>query len=129
MNQPWIYMCSPSRSPLPPLSPSHPSGSFVFGFLVIEATLGFEFQAASPLVSLHLPLHSSSLVPPHLSHSSFSASCKEKDGGEESFDLRSRDSSFLSQNRVQWTVGWFVFIIAFFGFHVINACCFHSEGN
>ena len=27
MNQPWIYTCSPSRSPLPPSSPSHPSGS------------------------------------------------------------------------------------------------------
>ena len=27
MNQPWIYMCSPSRSPLPPPSPSHLSGS------------------------------------------------------------------------------------------------------
>ena len=27
MNQPWIYMCSPFRSPLPPSSPSHPSGS------------------------------------------------------------------------------------------------------
>ena len=27
MNQPGIYMCSPSQSPLPPLSPSHPSGS------------------------------------------------------------------------------------------------------
>ena len=27
MNQPWIYMCSPSRSPLLPPSPSHPSGS------------------------------------------------------------------------------------------------------
>ena len=27
MNQPWIYMCSPSWSPLPPSSPSHPSGS------------------------------------------------------------------------------------------------------
>ena len=27
MNQPWIYMCSPSRSPLPPPSPSDPSGS------------------------------------------------------------------------------------------------------
>ena len=26
MNQPWIYMCSPSRSLLPPPSPSHPSG-------------------------------------------------------------------------------------------------------
>ena len=27
MNQPWVYMCSPSWIPLPPLSPSHPSGS------------------------------------------------------------------------------------------------------
>ena len=27
MNQPWIYMCSPSQFPLPPPSPSHPSGS------------------------------------------------------------------------------------------------------
>ena len=27
VNQPWIYMCSPSRSPLPPPSPSDPSGS------------------------------------------------------------------------------------------------------
>ena len=27
MNQPWVYMCSPFWSPLPPPSPSHPSGS------------------------------------------------------------------------------------------------------
>ena len=27
MNQPWIYMCSPSRSSLQPPSLSHPSGS------------------------------------------------------------------------------------------------------
>ena len=27
MKQPWIYMCSPSLSPLPPRSPTHPSGS------------------------------------------------------------------------------------------------------
>ena len=27
MNQPWSYMCSPSRSPLPPPSPPDPSGS------------------------------------------------------------------------------------------------------
>ena len=27
MTQPWIYMCSPPWSPLPPPSPSHPSGS------------------------------------------------------------------------------------------------------
>ena len=27
MNPPWVYMCSPSWNPLPPLSPSHSSGS------------------------------------------------------------------------------------------------------
>ena len=27
MNQPWVYMCSPSWTPLPPPSQSHPSGS------------------------------------------------------------------------------------------------------
>ena len=26
-NQPWMYMCSPSWTPFPPASPSHPSGS------------------------------------------------------------------------------------------------------
>ena len=28
MSQPWVSMCSPSWTPLPPPSPSHPSGSF-----------------------------------------------------------------------------------------------------
>ena len=28
MNLPWVYMCSPSWTPLPLPSPSHPSGSF-----------------------------------------------------------------------------------------------------
>ena len=27
MNQPWVYMCSPSWTPLSPPSPFHPSGS------------------------------------------------------------------------------------------------------
>ena len=27
LNPPWVYMCSPSWNPLPPPSPSHPSGS------------------------------------------------------------------------------------------------------
>ena len=27
LNPPWVYMCSPSLTPLPPPSPSHPSGS------------------------------------------------------------------------------------------------------
>ena len=27
MNPPWVFTCSPSRNPLPPPSPYHPSGS------------------------------------------------------------------------------------------------------
>ena len=27
LNLPWVYLCSPSWTPLPPPSPSHPSGS------------------------------------------------------------------------------------------------------
>ena len=27
MNPPWVYICFPSYTPLPPPSPSHPSGS------------------------------------------------------------------------------------------------------
>ena len=27
MNPPWVYMCSPSWTPLPPPTPNHPSGS------------------------------------------------------------------------------------------------------
>ena len=27
MNQPWVHMCPPSWTPLPPPTPSHPSGS------------------------------------------------------------------------------------------------------
>ena len=27
LSMPWVYMCSPSWTPLPPPSPSHPSGS------------------------------------------------------------------------------------------------------
>ena len=30
MNQPWIYVCSPSWTPHPSPSPSHPSGSWTF---------------------------------------------------------------------------------------------------
>ena len=35
MKQPWIYMCSPSRSPLPPPSPPAPSRSVFYPFLHI----------------------------------------------------------------------------------------------
>ena len=69
MSQPWVYMCPPSWSPLPPPSPSHPSGlSQCTGFecpvscielgLVIYFTYGnihvsvLFFQIIPPLPSL-----------------------------------------------------------------------------
>ena len=39
MKQPWVYMCSPSRSPLPPPSPPDPSRStahFCFRFFTSQ---------------------------------------------------------------------------------------------
>ena len=51
MNQPWIYMCSPSWSPLPPPSPSDPSGSSQCtspGHLSHASNLGW--WSVSPLI-------------------------------------------------------------------------------
>ena len=42
LNPPWVYMCSPSWTPLPPPSPSHPSGSsqwFVIKIISLYETL------------------------------------------------------------------------------------------
>ena len=39
MNQPWVYMCPPSWTPLPPPSPSHPSG--------LSQSTGFECLISS----------------------------------------------------------------------------------
>ena len=43
MNQPWIYMCSPSRSPLPPPSPPDPSRSSLSLFLLMSLAEGLSF--------------------------------------------------------------------------------------
>ena len=34
MNQPWVYMCPPSWTPLPPPSPYHPSGSSLYASIL-----------------------------------------------------------------------------------------------
>ena len=61
MNQPWIYMCSPSGSPLPPPSASHPSGSSQctspehlshasnVGWWSVSPLIVYLFQCYSPL--------------------------------------------------------------------------------
>ena len=49
MNKPWVYMLPPSRTPLPPPSPSHPSG-------------------LSQCTSFECPFHTSNLDWPSVSH-------------------------------------------------------------
>ena len=60
MNQPWIYMCSPSWSPLSPSSPSHPSGSSQCTspeHLSHASNLGWQFKSINSLALsfLHSP--------------------------------------------------------------------------
>ena len=52
MNQPWIYMCSPSQSPLPPPSPPDPSRSSQCTRskpLSHASNLGWECKLVQPL--------------------------------------------------------------------------------
>ena len=65
MNQPWVYMCPPSRTPLPPPSPSHPSGlSQCTGFecpvLYIELGLVIYFTYGN----IHVSMPFSEIIPP-----------------------------------------------------------------
>ena len=68
MNQPWVYTCSPSWTPLPPPSPSHPSGSSQCTSLstlyhasnldwrFISHMIIYMFQCHSPISSHPCPL-------------------------------------------------------------------------
>ena len=67
MNQPWIYLCSPSRSPLPPPSPSHPSGYSQCtspDHLSHASNLGW--WSVSPLIVYLLQCYSLRTSHPHL---------------------------------------------------------------
>ena len=65
MNQPWIYMCSPSWTPLPLPSPSHPSQSSQctspeHPFSSIEPGLVICFTYGN----IHVPMLFSQIIPP-----------------------------------------------------------------
>ena len=65
MNPPWVYMCSPSWTPLPPPSASHPSGSSQctspkLSVLCIEPGLAIHFTCDN----LHVSVPFSHIVPP-----------------------------------------------------------------
>ena len=68
MNQPWMYMCSPSWTPLPPPSPSHPSGSSQCTspecpVSCIESGLSIYYKYGNIYVSMLF----SQIIPPSLS--------------------------------------------------------------
>ena len=68
LNPPWVYMCSPSWSPLPTPSPSHPSGSSQctspehlyhssnLGWQFVSHMIIYMFQCHSPISSHPRPL-------------------------------------------------------------------------
>ena len=65
MNQPWVYVCSPILKPLPPSSPSHPSGlsqciSFECSFSCIELGLVICFTCGN----IHVSVLFSQVIPP-----------------------------------------------------------------
>ena len=68
LNLPWVYLCSPSWTPLPPPSPSHPSGSssaptlsilyyaLNLDWRLVSHMIIYMFQCHSPKSSRPLPL-------------------------------------------------------------------------
>ena len=65
LNPPWVYMCSPSWAPLPPPSPSHPSGSSQctspeHPVSCIEPGLAIRFTYDN----LHISMPFSHIIPP-----------------------------------------------------------------
>ena len=65
MNPPWVYMCSPSWTPLPPPSPYHSSGSFQctspkFPISCIEPGLAISFLYDI----IHVLMPFSQIIPP-----------------------------------------------------------------
>ena len=69
MHPPWVYMCSPSWTPLPPRSPYHPSGSSQctspkLPVSCIEPGLAIRFLYDI----IHVLMPFSQIIPPTLSH-------------------------------------------------------------
>ena len=73
MNQPWVYMCSPSWDPLPPPSLSHPSGSSQYGcwcsdpaLSTLTHTLNLDWWSISHMIIYMFKCYSFKSSHPHL---------------------------------------------------------------
>ena len=63
MNQPWIYMCSPSWFPLPPPSPPHPSGSSQCTWVLVSC-IQPGLVICFTLDNIHVSMLFSQIIPP-----------------------------------------------------------------
>ena len=65
MNQPWVYMCSPSWTPLPPSSISHPSGSSqCTNSEHLSHASSLDWRSVSHLINIHVLMLFSQIIPP-----------------------------------------------------------------
>ena len=67
MNQPWVYMCPPSRAPLPFPSPSHPSGlSSAPASSALFHALNLDWSSVSHMVTYVFQCYAVKSSHPHL---------------------------------------------------------------
>ena len=65
MNQPQVYMCPPSQTPLPPRSPSHPSGlSQCTGFECPVSCIELGLVIYFTYSNIHVSMLFSQIIPP-----------------------------------------------------------------
>ena len=65
MSQPWVYMCPPFRTPLPPHSPSHPSRlSQCTGFECPVSCIKFGLVIYLTYDNIHVSMVFSQIIPP-----------------------------------------------------------------
>ena len=65
MNQPWVYMCPPSQTPLPAPSPSHPSGlSHCTGFECPVSCIELGLVIYFTYGNVHVSVLFSQIIPP-----------------------------------------------------------------
>ena len=62
--QPWLYMCLPSQLPLPPSSPSHPSGLSCTGFECPVSCIKLGLAIYFTYGDIHVSMLFSQIIPP-----------------------------------------------------------------